>query len=515
MNDFIQNKRMNRRIFLKRGIQSGTILVSMPLWRTLSAKEIEALVGSEKASAIPASLSKEELQKLLQTALSRGGDFAEIYFEHTIQNSIGLDEEKISSAARGVDMGAGFRVVQAEKTGYAFSDDLDPAKLNEAAETAALIASGAAASARTLKSFSPPSYYLVKVSPDTIAAKQKAELLIKANAVARAFDKRITQFRAGFSDMTKKIVIANSEGLYVEDTQTLTGLNANALALEGDKRGMGYESKSGSYGFEHFDVKLAEEMARKAAEMAIRVLPAEDAPAGEFPIVVAKGFGGIFFHEAIGHSLEGDGIRKKTSCFWDKLGKPIATKAVTLLDDGTYKGGWGAVNVDDEGRLGHKTVLIEKGTCTAFLQDKLNARLMKMEQTGNGRRQSFRFYPIPRMTNTYLLAGDAAPEDIIKSVDKGLYIAKIGGGNVQSTTGRFVFSVTEGYLIEAGKVTRPLKGIMLMGSGQDVLMNISMVGNDLLIIGGGTCGKGGQSKPVGFGNPTLKVDKITVGGGRA
>jgi TldD protein len=277
---------------------------------------------------------------------------------------------------------------------------------------------------------------------------------------------------------------------------------------------MGYESKSGSYGFEHFDPKLAEEMARKAAEMAVRVLPAEDAPAGEFPIVVAKGFGGIFFHEAIGHSLEADGIRKRTSCFWDKLGKPIATKAVTLLDDGTYMGGWGAVSVDDEGCPGHKTVLIDKGVCAAFLQDKLNARLIKMAQTGNGRRQSFRFYPIPRMTNTYLLAGESAPEDIIKSVAKGLYIAKIGGGNVDETTGRFVFSVTEGYMIESGKVTRPLKGIMLMGSGQDVLMNISMVGNDLLIIGGGGCGKNGQSKPVGFGNPTIKVDKITVGGGR-
>jgi len=515
MNDFIQNKAIHRRAFLKRGLQSGAILVSMPLWKSLSAKEIEALVGGESAAAVPASLSKDELQKLLKAALSRGGDFAEVYFERTVQNTIGLDEDKISSATRGVDMGAGFRVVQGEKTGYAYSDDLDPGKLKEAAETAALIASGAAGPSQTLKSFSPPSYYLVKVSPDSVAAKQKTELLIKANAVGRAFDKRITQFRAGFSDMTKKIIVANSEGLYVEDTQILTGLSATALALEGSMRGMGYESKSGSYGFEHFNPKLAEELARKAAEMAIRVLPAEDAPAGEFPIVIAKGFGGIFFHEAIGHSLEGDGIRKKTSCFWDKLNKPIATEAVTLLDDGTYKGGWGAVNVDDEGRPGHKTVLIDKGICAAFLQDKLNARLMKMDQTGNGRRQSFRFYPIPRMTNTYLLAGDFAPEDIIKSVDKGLYIAKIGGGNVQSTTGRFVFSVTEGYMVEGGKVTRPLKGIMLMGSGQDVLMNISKVGNDLLIIGGGTCGKGGQSKPVGFGNPTLKVDKITVGGGKA
>jgi TldD protein len=249
--------------------------------------------------------------------------------------------------------------------------------------------------------------------------------------------------------------------------------------------------------------------------MAVRNLPAEDAPAGEFPIVIAAGFGGIFFHEAIGHSLEADGIRKKTSVFWDKLGKPIASPAVTLLDDGTHKGGWGTVNVDDEGQPGHKTVLIDKGTCAAFIQDKLSAGLMKMARTGNGRRQSFRFYPIPRMTNTYLLPGASDPGDVVKAVDKGLYISKIGGGNVQPTTGRFVFSVTEGAMIEGGKVTKPLKGIMLMGSGQDVLKNISMVANDLLIIGGGTCGKDGQSKPTGFGNPTLKVDKITVGGQRA
>jgi TldD protein len=513
MIDLKKLKPMDRRAFLKRGVESGAVLVSLPLWFETACRRSGTPAGSAAAAA---ELSEEDLRKLLEAALSRGGEFAEVYFERTVQNSLSLDEEKISAATSGLDTGVGFRVIKGEKTGYAFSDDLDPARLKEAALTAALIADGsprpAPSAFRTLK---PPSYYLVEQAPDGVAARLKADLLLKANSAARAFDKKITQFRAGFSDSTKTILIANSDGLYAEDTQTLTSLGMTALALDGEQRSMGYESKAGAYGFEHFDAKLAEENARKAADMAVRNLPAEDAPAGEFPIVIAAGYGGIFFHEAIGHSLEADGIRKKTSVFWDKLGQPIATPAVTLLDDGTYKGGWGSVNVDDEGQPGHKTVLIDKGTCAAFLQDKLSAGLMKMAPTGNGRRQSFRFHPIPRMTNTYLLAGATDPADIVKSVDKGIYIAKIGGGNVSPTTGRFVFSVTEGSMIEGGKVTKPLKGIMLMGSGQDVLMNISMVANDLLIIGGGGCGKDGQGKPVGFGNPTLKVDRITVGGQRA
>ena len=503
----------DRRGFLKRGVQAGALVVSYPLWKHV-AGDAETLMAAEPR--LPPGLDKEGLRRLLDVCLSRGGEFAEVYYERTIENSISLDEDKISAATRGLDMGVGFRVLHGEKTGFAFSDDLDFARLKEAAETAALIASGAAGpNARTLTALSPPSYYLVKVSPDTITPKAKAELLVKANAVARAHDKRIAQVGVGFYDVNKTMVLANSEGLYVEDSQTLASLRANCAALEGQQRSHGYESKSGSYGYEHFDITLAENLARRAAESAIRNLPAEDAPAGEFPIVIARGFGGIFFHEAIGHSLEGDVIRKKTSCFWDKLGQPIAAPAVTLADDGSYRGGWGAVNVDDEGCVGNKTILIDKGTCAAFIQDRLNARLMKMAPTGNGRRESYKFPPIPRMTNTYLLPGASQPDDIVKSVDRGLYIAKIAGGNVQPTTGRFVFSVSEGYMIEGGKVTRPLKGIMLMGAGQDVLKNISMVGNDLLVIGGGTCGKDGQSKPVGFGNPTLKVDRITVGGTKA
>jgi TldD protein len=514
MANSLKLKPMDRRSFLKRGVQSGAAFVTLPFWSRLLFPEGEVPPGLEVPE--PFAISAEDLRKLLQVALAHGGEFAEVYLEYTVENSLGLDEDKISNATRGVKMGAGFRVIQGEKTGYAFSDDLSYPRLKEAAETAALIANGGrGAVAQVLKAIRPPSYYQVRVSPERVAAKGKVELLTRANGVARAFDKRITQVGVSFYDTNKRIRIANSEGLLGEDTQTLSYFGIGVSARDGEQRSRGGESTAGSYGFEHFPVTLAEAHARKAAEMAVRLLPAEDAPAGEFPIVIAAGYGGIFFHEAIGHSLEGDGIRKKTSCFWDKLGQPIAAPAVNLVDDGSYPGGWGAANVDDEGCIGQKTLLIDKGVCSGFLQDKLNAGLMKAKQTGNGRRESYQNYPIPRMTNTYLLSGASRPDEIVASVDKGVFIAKIGGGNVQPTTGRFVFSVPEGYLIEGGKVTRPLKGIMLMGSGQDVLKNISMVGNDLLVIGGGSCGKDGQSKPVGFGNPTLKVDRITIGGRKA
>jgi TldD protein len=294
----------------------------------------------------------------------------------------------------------------------------------------------------------------------------------------------------------------------------LTRLIVFVSALEKGKRSSGYAYKGGTLGYEHYNLKLAAELAEEAGRMAVAMLPAEDAPAGEYPIVMAKGECGTFFHEAIGHSLEGDGARKKTTCFWDKKGEMIATEIVSLADDGTIPGARGSINVDDEGTPGQKNILIRDGKCQGFLYDKLNAKLMNTKSTGSGRRESYQHYPTPRMTNTYLMAGKDDPEDILKSVKKGIYISQIGGGNVSPTTGRFVFSVPEGYLIENGKITSPLKGIQLMGNGPEVLKNITMVGPDLEISGGGTCGKDGQSKPVSDGNPTLKVSKITIGGAK-
>lgn len=465
--------------------------------------------------SVPLELDKETLAQLLELALQNGGDFAEVYFEYNVSNSIGLEENKIYAASRGVDMGVGIRVLKGEKTGYAHTDDLSLERLRETARVSGLIASGRTKEGTiSLKERETPSYYLVKTTPDSIIPQDKAKLLWKANDVARAYDSRITQVSVGFSDTNKKIVIANSEGVFVSDDQTISRLSVSASALENGKRSRGYAYKGGTLGYEHYDLKVAEELAKEAGRVTMAMLPAEDAPAGEYPIVLAKGDCGTFFHEAIGHSLEGDGARKKTTCFWDKKGETIATESVSLADDGTVPGARGSINVDDEGTPGQKNILIENGKCTGFLYDKLNAKLMGTKSTGNGRRESYQHYPIPRMTNTYLMAGKDDPQDILRSVRNGIFIAKIGGGNVSPTTGRFVFSVPEGYMIEEGKITTPLKGIQLMGNGPDVLMNITMVGPDLEIWGGGTCGKDGQGKPVSDGNPTLKVAKITIGGAK-
>jgi TldD protein len=504
-------KPVTRRTFLKTGIAGGTVVATLPLWDLFS---YSAPPGDFYVN--PAcNLSKETLEKLINIALQQGGEFAEVYVEYAVSNRISLEENKIHSATRGVDMGVGIRVLHGEKTGYAYSDDLGFAKLKKTAEVASYIAAGRQmVKPAELKTFKIPSYYQVKVSPDSIMPKEKTKLLWKANSVARAYDKRINQVNVRFQDTNKKITIANSEGVWIDDLQTQSRFFVFVNAIEGKKRSRGYDYMDGTLGYENYTLKVAEELAKEAARVAITMLPAEDAPAGEYPIVMAKGDCGTFFHEAIGHSLESDGIRKKTSCFWDKLDQMIASKKTSLADNGTLPGKRGSINVDDEGTIGQNTILIKDGKCVNFLYDKLNAKLMKAKLTGNGRRTSYRHFPIPRMTNTYLMAGNDDPEDILKSTKKGMYISSIGGGNVSPTTGRFVFSVPEGYLIEDGKITKPLKGIQLMGNGPDVLKNITMVGPDLEIYGGGTCGKDGQWKPVSDGNPTLKVSKITIGGSK-
>ncbi len=504
-------KPIPRRKFLKASLTGGVIVATLPVWKIFSFTD-----PPQDFHVNPAcNLSKETLEKLIKIALQRGSEFAEVYVEYNVGNQIYLEENKIYGAGRGVDMGVGIRVLHGEKTGYAYSDDLGFEKLKQTAEVASFIAAEAEVKEPVgLKAQKIPQYYMVKVSPDSIVPKDKAKLLWKANSVGREYDQRINQVNVSFADTNKKIIIANSEGTWMEDVQTLSRLMVSINAIEGEKRSRGYAYKDGTLGYEHYDLKVAEELAREAGRIAIAMLPAESAPAGEYPIVMAKGHCGTFFHEAIGHSLESDGIRKKTSCFWDKKGKMIASEVTSLADDGTVPGSRGTINVDDEGTPGQETILIDKGKCVNFLYDRLNAKLMKAQLTGNGRRESYQHYPIPRMTNTYLLAGNDDPEEIVKSIKKGMYIARIGGGNVSWVTGRFVFSVPEGYLIEDGKVTKPLKGIQLMGSGPEVLMNIVMVGPDLEIWGGGTCGKDGQGKPVSDGNPTLKVSTITIGGAK-
>lgn len=500
---------VSRREFIKKGITGGVVISTYPLWRhyAFAATESDFQVNPIN------DLSRKTIEKLLEQALEYGGEFAEVYAEYSVVNSIYLEENKIYNAKRGIDMGVGIRVLHGEKTGYAFSDDLDKKRLNDTARVAGLIAAGKRKkNAVDLKSLTHPNYYQVRVLPDTIIPAEKGKLLTHANEVARAYDNRIIQVSVSFGDTNKKIVIANSEGLWTEDTQVQTNLYVGVDCKEGEKRSYGYDYKNGTLGFEHYSMDEAEMVAKRACKSAIAMLPAEDSPAGEYPIVLASGYCGTLFHEAIGHGFELDSIRKKGSCYWDKKGQMVASELVTLVDDGTCNGLRGSINIDDEGTPGSNTVLIEKGKCINFMNDYLNAGLMKTKLTGNGRRESYQYYPIPRMTNTYPLAGEDEPEDIIKSVKKGLYIGNISGGNVATVTGNFVFSVQEGYLIEDGRITTPLKGIQLMGNGPEVLKNIVMVGHDLKLLGGGTCGKAGQGKPVSDGNPTMKVAKITIGG---
>lgn len=432
-------KPLKRREFLKKSVVGGMAVASLPLWKHFSY----AIPAYNVFEHSPFNLDKETLERLLKVALENGGDFSEIYIEHNVQNEVWLSENRISSAVRGVDAGVGIRVLKGGKTGYAHSGDFSLEALTDTARVAGLIAAGKAKQKVTsIQKGKTPNYYMVKTLPDDVLPQQKAKLLMKANELTYGLDKRIEEVGAGFIDNNKRITVANSEGVWASDFQVLSNFFVRVHILKNGKRARGFSSKTGTLGFEHFNIDLGKKLAKKALHSAIVQLEAEDAPAGQFPAVFEKENSGVFFHEAIGHSLEADGIRKKTSAFWDKKGKQIASNIVSLADDGTVPGGRGSINVDDEGTPGQNTILIKNGTCTSFLFDKLNAKLMNTKSTGNGRRESYKFYPLPRMTNTYLLPGKDDPEDILKSVKYGIFVADIGGGNVDPTTGRFVFQVT-------------------------------------------------------------------------
>lgn len=466
-------------------------------------------------------LSKETLEKLLSVALSRGGDFAEIYIERSLTNSISLEEDKIKVVTTGISQGVGIRVIWGEKTGYAYSDDLSYEKLERAAKVASYIAKDKGdtepVNVANIEAPHPlkvkPSHYSVKIFPSEVEVKEKAELLWRANSAAKDYDKRIIQVMASFIDNTREIVVANSEGLWISDRRIICRLNVSTIAEEKGKRQRGYYGGGGTIGFEHYLNFSPEKVAEESACQAIIQLSAAPAPAGPQTVVLGNGWCGVLLHEAVGHGFEGDFIRKKTSFYADKLGQKVASELCTVVDDATLKGKRGSINIDDEGTPGARKVLIEKGILKGYLWDRLNARLMGTESTGNGRRESFRHHPIPRMTNTLMLPGDETPEDIIKSVKRGFYAKTLGGGQVDIASGNFVFHVTEGYLIEEGKITRPVKGATLIGNGPNVLTKIVMVGNDLEMDPGiGTCGKDGQGVPTGVGMPTVKISEMTVGG---
>jgi TldD protein len=461
-------------------------------------------------------LTEASLAQYLGAALSEGGEYADLYFEHTTSSSLLVDESLVKTATEGISMGCGVRVVVGEQTGYAYTDDLAPEKILKAAKIAARIASGPArVSTVGLGALEVGhDFYPVALPLTDRDLAEKLELVVRADRAARAYDPRIKQVRVTYGDQIRHVLIAGSDGRMVTDFQPLVRLNVFTIAQDGSKLQSGSSGGGGRVGLEFFsDERAPEHFAKEAARQAIVQLEAREAPAGEMEVVLGPGWPGILLHEAIGHGLEADFNRKGISAFSGRIGQRVASEICTVVDDGTIPARRGSLNVDDEGEPTRKTVLIENGVLRGYLQDKLSAGILKTTRTGNGRRESYEHIPMPRMTNTYLLAGADAPGDIIRSVRRGLYAVNFGGGQVDITNGKFVFSASEAYLIEDGRVTAPVKGATLIGDGPTVLTRVTAVGNDLKLDPGvGTCGKDGQSVPVGVGIPTLKVSQLTVGG---
>ncbi len=463
------------------------------------------------------SVTTRDLETYLSEALSRGGDYTDLYFEYRISHSIILEEQIIKSATKSVNMGVGVRVLSGEKTGYAYSDDLNRENILKAARTAAFIAHSSSEGGTT--GLSAPislenDLYSIPLQPVDLEIAGKIALLHEADFAARSYDSRIQQVQCSYLDETKHVMIASSDGRCVWDVQPLVRLNVMCVAEAGSQRQSGYQGGGGRRSVDIFTGDLdPKTLARESARQALLQLNAVGAPAGPMEVVLGPGWPGILLHEAIGHGLEADFNRKGTSAFTGLVGQKVASELCTVVDDGTIPFRRGSLNVDDEGNPTHETVLIENGILRGYLQDKLSAGLMKAPITGNGRRQGYEHIPMPRMTNTFMKAGESAPEDIIKSVKRGLYAVQFGGGQVDITSGKFVFSASEAYLIEDGHITAPVKGATLVGDGPTVLRQVTMVGNDLqLDMGVGICGKEGQSVPVGVGLPTIKIQEMTVGG---
>jgi TldD protein len=462
-------------------------------------------------------LPPSTLEKVLARAMVRGGEFAELYVERAVSTAVVLEERRIRSAQIGLSQGIGVRVISHGKVGYAYSDDLDDAALFRAADTASLIADSGGAEQSFRVSRAPvPMYYRVETPLADVEISKKAALVVRANKAAFAHDRRVKQVTATYADVSKAIWIANTEGRFAADNQDLCRIGVHVVAEgRGGERRTGFYGGGGRVPFNYFDTFTPEQVAREAARQACATLGAVDARAGQQTVVLAPGWSGILLHEAVGHGLEADFIRKQTSLFTGKLGQKVASDKVTVIDDGTVANSRGSINVDDEGTPGERKVLIENGVLRGYMYDAHNAKLMGQRSTGSGRRQSFKHMPMPRMTNTYLAPGDDLPEDILRSVKRGLYCANFGGGQVDITNGNFVFEISEAYEIEDGRLGRPVKGATLIGVGPEALKRVSMVGCDPMPDPGlGTCGKDGQSVPVGVGLPTLRIEDMTVGGTR-
>ena len=452
------------------------------------------------------------VERVLAASLRRGGEFAELFAEDRQSVSAVLDDGRVEELSSGRDRGVGIRVVVGETTGYAHTADLSEQGLLAAAEAAASVArQGGESRVVALESRPVVRPNEVVLYPEDVPKARKVDLLLKADEAAHASGEAITQVSAGYGDSRRRIQVANSDGVLVADDQVRSRFSVSCVATGDTGMQTGFETAAFTMGFELFDTVDVEEVARTAAGRALVKLSARPAPSGEVPVVLESGSGGILFHEACGHGLEADHIAKDASVYVGQIGEQVASPLVTLVDDGTIGSEWGSFAVDDEGNPGRRNILIDQGVLTEYMWDFLRARKEKRVSSGNGRRQSYRHLPMVRMTNTFLLNGPETPENLLAQTPSGVYIAKLGGGQVNTTTGEFVFGTVEAYLIENGRLTEPLRDANLIGNGPEVLRRIDAVANDFAM-GPGTCGKDGQSVPVGCGQPTLRITGVTIGG---
>jgi TldD protein len=461
-------------------------------------------------------LDDRSLAAALDTALERRVDYADLFFEYTTEDSVVLEESIVKSGDRHLEQGVGVRALVGERQGYAHSDEVNAEALLLAARTARAISADAGARSRAVaaKGAASRDLYPVAQLPTDVGIADKIALVEQIDRYARARDPRIVEVMASCVTQHRSVLVMASDGTIAEDSRPLVRLNVQVIARSGNRREVGYQGCGGRHEFSALaDPARWRALVDEAVRSALQNLEAVPCPAGSMTVVLGPGWPGILLHEAIGHGLEGDFNRKRTSAFADRLGQRVAAPGVTVVDDGTLPGRRGSLNVDDEGTPTQRTVLIEDGILRGYLQDRLNARLMNAAPTGNGRRQSYAHLPMPRMTNTFMLAGQEDPADIVRSVDRGLYAVNFGGGQVDITSGKFVFSASEAYKIEGGRIGAPVKGATLIGNGPDVLTRVSRIGSDLeLDRGVGTCGKDGQSVPVGVGLPTVRIEDLTVGG---
>lgn len=459
-------------------------------------------------------IEQSVLERVLGEALRTGGEFAEIFAEDRRNSSALLDDGRVEELTSGRDRGAGIRVVVGDTTGFAHTADLTEAGLRAAAEAAAAAARGGGGGVRTiaLTRQSATRGYEIEVLPGDVPKARKVELLTQANDTARSTDGAISQVSVSYGDTRRRILVANSDGLFAEDDTVRTFFSVSCVASGDTGMQTGRESIGHTIGFELFDRYDIDELARNAAGRAITKLAARPAPSGQMPVVIGSGGGGVLFHEACGHGLEADLVSKGASVFRGRVGQRVASPGVTVVDDGMMQREWGNIAIDDEGNPAQRNVLIEDGILTDYMWDHLRARKEGRASSGNGRRQSYQHLPMVRMTNTYLLAGTEDPDSIIASTQKGVYVKHLGGGQVNTATGDFVFGMTEAYLIENGEVTEPLREGNLIGNGPEVLQRIDALGNDFAMGPPGTCGKDGQGVPVGDGVPTLRVSSLTIGG---